>query len=124
MDPETRVSYRRFSTLKIFNIIGLLLNVSITKKKKKYMKSIQGLMYYSFKKFKVKAIYDYFIDKLKGAKLRLMRKILGFKFIFFLMCYILLKKNLRLSSVFLISNKFMIIKRLYYLAFTYRYNLS
>ena len=42
MDPETRVSYRRFSTLKIFNIIGLLLNVSITKKKKNIWNQYKG----------------------------------------------------------------------------------
>jgi hypothetical protein len=122
MDPETRVSYRRFATLKIFNILGIVLDIELTKEKI-YMKSVQGLIYHSFKKFKVKIIYDYFLNKMKGKKLKIMKKFLGFKFIFFFMCYILLKKNLRLSSVFLISNKFMIIKRLYYLAFTFRYNL-
>jgi hypothetical protein len=32
MDPETRVSYRRFSTLKIFNIVGIVLDFVLSKK--------------------------------------------------------------------------------------------
>ena len=92
-------------------------------KKKVWMKDIQGLVYHCFKKFKVKVIYKFFENVKRRSKLKLLKKHLGLKFLYFLMCYVLVRKNLRLSSVFFLSNKFMIIKRLYYLAFTYRYNL-
>lgn len=122
MDPETRVSYRRFATFKLFNIVGIVLNF-IVYKKKTWLADIQGLVYHCFKRFRIKVIHNFFDDYKNQKRTKLIKKKIGWKFMFFLICYILLKKNLRLSSVFLISNKFMIIKRLYYLAFTYRYNL-
>jgi hypothetical protein len=122
MDPETRVSYRRYATLKIFNIVGIVLDFVLSKKNV-WMKDIQGLIYHCFKNFRVRAIYNFFYEIKEKKKLKLIKRKIGLKFMYFLICYILLKKNLRLSSVFWISNKFMIIKRLYYLAFTYRYNI-
>lgn len=122
MDPETRVSYRRYATFKLFNIVGIVLNF-VVYKKKKWLRDIQGLIFHCFKKFRIKVIQNFFDDYKNKKRTKLLKKRIGLKFMFFLICYILLKKNLKLSSVFLISNKFMIVKRLYYLAFTYRYNL-
>ena len=113
MDPETRVSYRRYSTLKIFNIVGIVLNFVLSDKKR-WMNNIQALIFHCFKKFRVKVVYNYFYEIQKSSKIRMLKRNLGSKFIYFLLIYIFLKKNLRLSSVFWISNKFMIIKRLYY----------
>jgi len=123
MDPETRVSYRRYSTMKIFNIVDVLLNFELTQERG-CLPEVQTLIFYSFKHFKIRVIINFFYDLLKKKKLRLIKKEYGVRFMFFLICYIFLKKNLRITSVFLISNKFMIIKRLYYLAFTYKYNLK
>ena len=73
MDPETRVSYRRFSTLKIFNIVGIVLDIILTKKKV-WMKDIQGLVYHCFKKFRVKVIYKFFENVKRRSKLKLLKK--------------------------------------------------
>lgn len=123
MDPETRVSYRRYATFKLFNIVGIVLNFVLYRKRQS-LKDVQALVYHCFKKFRVKIIHNFFDDMINIRRTKLLKRKLGLKFMFFLICYILLKKNLKYSSVFLISNKFMIIKRLYYLAFTYRYNLK
>jgi hypothetical protein len=122
MDPETRVSYRKYSTMKIFNIVGLLINFELDSENG-CLPQTQTLIFYCFKQFKLKIIVRYFQDLFKKKNKRLLKRHFGIRFVFFLLVYIYLKKNLRLNSVFLLSNKFLLIKRLYYLGFTYRYNL-
>jgi hypothetical protein len=64
------------------------------------MKDIQGLVYHCFKNFKIRVIYNFFDDIRKKGRLKLVKKYIGLKFLYFLISYILIKKNLRLSSVF------------------------
>jgi hypothetical protein len=122
MDPETRISYRRYSTMKIFNIVGLLINFELNSQKG-CLPELQTLIFHCFKQFKIKIIVRYFSDLLKKKRLKFIKRKYGIRFMFFLFTYIFLKKNLRLTSIFLLSNKFLLIKRLYYLGFTYKYNL-
>jgi hypothetical protein len=122
MDPETRISYRRYSTMKIFNIVGLLINFELNSQKG-CLPELQTLVFHCFKQFKIKIIVRYFSDLLKKKRLKFIKRKYGIRFMFFLFTYIFLKKNLRLTSIFLLSNKFLLIKRLYYLGFTYKYNL-
>jgi hypothetical protein len=121
MDPETRISYRRFSTMKIFNIVGLLIDFELDSKKG-CLPELQTLVFYCFKQFKIKIIVRYFSILLKKKRLKFIKRKYGFRFMFFLFTYIYSKKNLRLTSIFLLSNKFLLIKKLYYLGFTYKYS--
>lgn len=122
MDPETRVSFRKYSILKIFNIVGLLIDFELNTEDGA-IPSSQTLVFYCFKQFKIKIIVAYFRNLLKKEKFGFIKRKYGIRFIYFLLVYIYLKKNFRLNSVFLLSNKFLLIKRLYYLGFTYKHNL-